>query len=61
MSKDEQIEKLSQLLSDSTIAMDNALEVLEEHGLGQHNESFAIEMASCLAPNEELLIKIESL
>jgi hypothetical protein len=58
--KDEIIKELMDRLSQSTEAIDYALDVLKEHGLGQEEDDFALELASQLAPNEELLIKLET-
>ncbi len=57
MSKEEQIEALSQRLSDVSIIIDETLHALKEHGLEKHEFAFKLEKTA--EENEKLLIKLQ--
>jgi hypothetical protein len=59
MDKDEIISKLYERLSESNAAIDRATTDLGEENLGFHEEHFYLDLVSNLAPNEELLMRIE--
>ncbi len=59
MDKNELISKLYERLSESNMAIDRASTDLGSGNLGFHEEHFYLDLISNLAPNEELLIKVE--
>lgn len=59
MDKNELISKLFDRLSETNMALDRATTDLGEENLGFHEEHFYLDLLENLAPNEELLIKVE--